>query len=63
LPYCLYPKVTFLHHDGYEVGSLTAQRMLKLIEEGNTPNKNYKGTVTMLKPPLIELDTTVKLGG
>ena len=63
LPYCLHPKVTFLHHDGYEVGSLTAQRMLKLIEEGVVANKNYKGTVTMLKPPLIELDTTVKLKG
>ncbi|MCA0236516.1 MAG: LacI family transcriptional regulator [Bacteroidetes bacterium] len=61
LPYCLHPKVTFLHHDGYEVGKLTAQRMLKLIEEGVFPNKNYKGTVTMLKPPLIELGTTKTL--
>lgn len=60
LPYCLYPKVTFLHHDGYEVGRLTAQRMLKLIEEGNYANKNYKGEVFMFRPPLIELDTTKK---
>ncbi len=61
LPYCLYPKVTFLHHDGYEVGRITAQRMLKLIEEGNHPNKNSKGEVFMVGSPLIELDTTRKM--
>jgi len=58
LPYCLYPKVTFLHHDGYEVGRLAAQRMLQLIETGQFTGENYKGEVTMLKPLLIELDTT-----
>lgn len=60
LPYCLYPKVTFLHHDGYEVGSLAAKKMLQLIEESVHTKPEYKGGVTMLKPPLIELDTTIK---
>lgn len=60
LPYCLYPKVTFLHHDGYEVGRMTAQRMLKLIEEERYPDHNRKGEVIMFSPPLMELDTTRK---
>lgn len=62
LPYCLYPKVTFLHHDGYEVGRLTATRMLHLIETGKNIKESPKGEITMLKPPLIELDTTRKTG-
>lgn len=58
LPYCLYPKVTFLHHDGFEVGCLTAKRILHLIKSGQYTTENYKGEITMIKPPLIELDTT-----
>ena len=62
LPYCLFPKVTFLHHDGYEVGRLAAERMLHLIEVGKNTSDSPKGVVTMLKPALIELDTTMKRG-
>ncbi len=61
LPYCLFPKVTFLHHDGYEVGRLAAERMLHLIEVGKNTLDSPKGVVTMLKPALIELDTTRKI--
>ncbi|MBK7936302.1 MAG: LacI family DNA-binding transcriptional regulator [Lewinellaceae bacterium] len=58
LPYCLHPKVTFLHHDGYEVGRLTAQRMIDLIESGQYVNKDYRGQKIMVKARLIELATT-----
>ena len=61
LPYCLYPKVTFLHHDGYQVGRLAAEKMLQLIEIGQNSSEDKKSEVLMLKPPLIELDTTRKL--
>ena len=58
LPYCLHPQVTFLHHDGYEVGRLAAQQMIGLIESGDYSRENYSGKKIMLKPRLIELATT-----
>ncbi|MBP6826883.1 MAG: LacI family DNA-binding transcriptional regulator [Saprospiraceae bacterium] len=58
LPYCLHPQVTFLHHDGYEVGRLAAERMLQLIESGVYKNDGYRGEKMMLKARLIELATT-----
>lgn len=58
LPYCLHPQVTFLHHDGYEVGRLAAQQMIGLIESGDYTRENYSGKKIMLKPRLIELATT-----
>ena len=61
LPYCLYPQVTFLHHNGYEVGRLTGEKMLQLIESGEYRNDNYEGTITMVKAQLIELATTRRL--
>lgn len=58
LPYCLHPKVTFLHHDGYEVGRLAAQQLIGIIESGAYATGNYAGKKIMLKPRLIELATT-----
>lgn len=58
LPYCLHPQVTFLHHDGYQVGQLAAQQLFKLIESGDYTNGQYQGKKLMLEAQLIELATT-----
>lgn len=58
LPYCLHPQVTFLHHDGYEVGRLAAEQMLRLIDTGTWTGENYTGEKIMLNARLIELATT-----
>lgn len=58
LPYYLYPNVTFLHHDGYELGQLAATRILALIESGEFINDDYKGQKNMIQAKLVELATT-----
>ena len=58
LPYCLYPKVTFLHHDGVEVGKLAALKLLSLIESGEFVNDDYSAEKIMIQAKLIELSTT-----
>jgi DNA-binding LacI/PurR family transcriptional regulator len=58
LPQCLHPQVTFLRHDGGEVGRLAAQRLLGLIESGDYMNPDYRGKKSMLKTQLVELSTT-----
>lgn len=58
LPYCLYPQVTFLHHDGYEVGRLAAQQLVRLIESGDYKKENRSVERIMVKTQLIELATT-----
>jgi LacI family transcriptional regulator len=58
LPQCLHPQVTFLQHDGGEVGRLAAQRLLTLIESGDYMSPTYRGQKSMLKPKLVELSTT-----
>lgn len=61
LPYCLYPQVTFLHHDGYEVGRLAAQQLIRLIESDDPQKENYSGERIMVKAKLIELATTRRI--
>ncbi len=58
LPYCLHPQVTFLHHDGYQVGQVAAERLFQLIESDEYLDEHYQGQKTMLKARLIELATT-----
>jgi len=58
LPYCLHPQVTFLHHDGFEVGRLAAEQLVNLIESGEFAHEGYLGKKIMLKARLIELATT-----
>lgn len=58
LPYCLHPQVTFLHHDGYKVGQLAAQKLFQLIASSDFATENYQGEKIMLKARLVELATT-----
>lgn len=58
LPYCLYPKVTFLHHDGIELGKIAALRLLALIESGDYINDDYRGEKIMIQAKLVQLSTT-----
>lgn len=58
LPYCLQPQVTFLLHDGFEVGRLAAEKLLGLIESGEYKAPGYSGEKLMLQARLVELATT-----
>ena len=58
LPYCLHPKVTFLHHDGLEVGKLAALKILSLIEAAELNIEPKNGEKNMIQAQLIELSTT-----
>jgi LacI family transcriptional regulator len=58
LPYCLHPNVTFLHHDGFTLGKLAAQRLLTLAESEAFINDGYKGEKIAIQTNLVVLDTT-----
>lgn len=58
LPYRMHPKVTYLHHNGVELGELCAQRMLTLLESGDFINDHYTGEKILIQTKLIELETT-----
>ncbi len=58
MPYYLYPRVTFLRHDGYETGQLAAKRLLELIETSAHLQPGYKGQSIMVTTHLVELATT-----
>jgi LacI family transcriptional regulator len=58
LPYALYPPVTFLHHNGEEVGALAANRMVSLIESGEFINDDYLGEKYWVTAKLMALATT-----
>lgn len=58
LPYCLHPQVTFLHHNGYELGQLAAQQLIRLIESGAYREPGYAGEKIMVKARLVELAST-----
>lgn len=55
LPQCLSPKVTYLHHDGFEIGQVAAQRLLRQIETGE---KHMDSQQVMLHAKLVRLETT-----
>ena len=58
LPQRLYPKVTYLHHDGVELGKLAAIRLLTLIDSGELIKDDYLGEKIMVQTKLVELSTT-----
>lgn len=58
LPYRMQPKVTYLHHNGLELGELCAQRILALIESGDFINDHYTGDKILIQTKLVELETT-----
>jgi DNA-binding LacI/PurR family transcriptional regulator len=58
MPYYLYPRVTFLRHDGYETGQLAARRLLTLIETSAHLQPGYHGESIMVTTHLVELATT-----
>lgn len=56
LPYCLRPQVTYLHHDGSEIGKIAAGKLIDLIENNQTAVAEIK--TDMLQARLVELNTT-----
>lgn len=60
LPYFLRPQVTFLRHDGYEVGRMSAEQLCALIQNGEHLKPGYPGKQTVLQTELVELATTRK---
>lgn len=60
LPYFLRPQVTFLRHDGYEVGRLAAEQLCALIKNGEHLKPGYASKRTVLQTELVELATTRK---
>lgn len=61
LPAFLRPRVTFIRHDGYELGRAAAEQLCALIANGNHLKPFYRGTQTIIPSRLVELETTRKL--
>ena len=61
LPPFLKPKVSFIRHDGYEVGRAAAEQLCALIAHGTHLKPFYKGKQTIIPSGLVELETTRKL--
>lgn len=60
LPYYLRPQVSFLRHDGHEIGRLAAEQLCALIKNGEHLKPGYVSKQTVLQTKLIELATTRK---
>jgi LacI family transcriptional regulator len=58
LPHYMTPKVTHIHHDGYEMGFKAAERIVTLIQKQNTPILEKKELYIETK--LVELQSTTK---
>lgn len=54
LPHYLHPKITYLHHSGYEIGRMAARRLLQLID---TP-EHLKAERFLAQTPLVALQST-----
>ena len=50
LPHFLYPKITHIHHSGYEVGKAAVELLFQIIEEKVTPNSKTIQLPTHLVP-------------
>lgn len=61
LPAFLRPRVTFIQHDGNELGQAAAEQLCALIANGNHLKPFYKGRQTIIPSRLVELETTRKL--
>ena len=61
LPYCMTPTVSFLHHNGLELGQLAANRMFELLESGEFINDEYSGVKKTVQAKLIQLSSTRQL--
>lgn len=58
LPHYLRPQVSYLHHNGYEVGRLAAERLCTLIKTAEHLKPKYKGVRSVQPTRLVELATT-----
>lgn len=58
LPYCLYPQVSFMHHDGQELGRIAARQLLHKISLANHPGFDPEPGHIKLETKLVELQTT-----
>ena len=60
LPYCLRPQVTYLHHDGSEIGKIAARKLIQLIDSDRADVGGTEPQIDMLQANLLELETTRK---
>ncbi|MBL7828120.1 MAG: LacI family DNA-binding transcriptional regulator [Saprospiraceae bacterium] len=58
LPYLLYPQVTYLHHDGYEMGKTAAERLLSRI---SNQSSQFEPETLYIQAKLIECASTQKV--
>ncbi len=63
LPHYLRPRLSFLRHDGYEVGRRAAERLCALIQSEEHLKPGYRGQRSVATAQLVELDTTRLING